>query len=218
MASPLVTLHGCAIILPSCFCADVAYYAALASHPVAVIDTEVRYDKRAKHTHRTTIASTHGALTLTVPVQKPAMSHGAKWSDILVSGHDEWWRIHTTALESAYGRTPFFEYYADMFLPLLGEKAVNTPITALNQRLDSAIRSILELETNIVTLCEVDHDYHLHDFRRRLPMLHAHPPYYQVRANQLGFLSGMSILDLIFNLGPEAQLYLHKVNSLQGSW
>mgnify|MGYP000018461711 FL=1 len=215
MSSPLVTQHGAAAVLPSCFCADVAYYAALASHPVAVIDSSVRFDKRAKHHHRTTIASTHGPLTLTVPVQKPAVTHGALWSDILVSSHDEWWHIHTTALESAYGRSPFFEYYADSILPLLSENAVNRPVTNLNAALDNVIRSILGIDTSIIPETELDPTLVVHDYRRSLPVSRQQPPYYQVRADKLGFLPSMSILDLIFNLGPEAPLYLHKLITSQ---
>lgn len=215
MPSPLVTRPGCAAIFPSCFCADVAYYAALASYPVAAIDTSIRYDKRAKQTHRTTIASTHGPLTLTVPVGKPEATHGARWSDILVSPHGDWWHIHTTALESAYGRTPFFEYYADMILPLIGENSVNKPVTELNKSLDGVIRSILGINTVISPVSEIDSALTVHDYRRALPVLEHQPPYYQVRADKLGFIPSMSILDLIFNLGPEAPLYLHKLNISQ---
>lgn len=212
MSSPLITHHGCAILLPSCFCADISYYAALASYPVAAIDSDMRYDKRAKHTHRTTIASTHGPLTLTIPVQKPQMNHGALWNNILVSSHDDWWHIHTTAWESAYGRTPFFEYYADMILPLISENAVGKPVTDLNAALDSSIRTILGLDTKIVNLSDIEPQLTLHDYRRTLPTVDNYPPYYQVRAQQLGFIPGMSILDLIFNLGPEAPLYLHEIS------
>lgn len=215
MSSPLITRHGCAAVFPSCFCADVAYYAALASYPVAVIDSDMRYDKRAKHTHRTTIASTHGPLTLTVPVGKPDVSHGARWSDILVSSHGDWWHIHTTALESAYGRTPFFEFYADMILPLLSENAVNRPVTELNKALDGVIRSLLGIDTLLLPLSELDPTLTVHDYRRALPVLKHQPHYYQVRADKLGFLPSMSILDLIFNLGPEAPLYLHKLSISQ---
>ena len=40
------------------------------------------------------------------------------------------------------------------------------------------------------------------------------PPYYQVRQGQLGFIGGLSILDLLFNLGPEALLYLRSLAGL----
>lgn len=218
MGSPLVTQQGCAVLLPSCYCADVAYYAAMAAHPVCAVDAAMRFDKRAKHTHRTSIASTHGPMMLTVPVKKPAMTHGAKWTDILVSDHNDWWHLHRTALESAYGRTPFFEYYADELLPALGEHTVNRPITELNYALDAAIRSILGLDTKIVLPEEIDPALTLHDYRRGWPQTEIAAPYYQVREQQLGFIGGMSILDLIFNLGPEAPLYIHKINSQRVSW
>lgn len=107
MPSPLVTQHGSVAVLPSSFCADVAYYAALASHPVAVIDSSVRFDKRAKHTHRTTIASTHGPLTLTVPIQNltlPTVLCGIRFSCLPTANGGTYipprWKVPTDALLS----------------------------------------------------------------------------------------------------------------------
>ncbi|MDE6430391.1 MAG: WbqC family protein, partial [Duncaniella sp.] len=37
------------------------------------------------------------------------------------------------------------------------------------------------------------------------------PSYWQIREDKLGFIPGLSVLDLIFNLGPEAVLYLDRL-------
>ena len=82
------------------------------------MDWDTAFDKRDKATHRFTIADTRGRLDLTVPIAKPASSR-CRWSEIGVSTHGAWWDVHRVALESAYGRTPYFEFYIDRFLPML---------------------------------------------------------------------------------------------------
>ena len=106
------------LLLPPRLFGSTAYYAVMALYGSAVIDTSMHFDKRAKLTHRYSIADANGAVDLTVPIEKPDKTTGSTWRDIRISGHGQWWHVHLTALQSAYGRTPFFEYYIDDFLPL----------------------------------------------------------------------------------------------------
>ena len=103
-----------------------------------------------------------------------------------------------TALESAYGRTPFFEFYADDFRPLiLGVEEYGT-VGELNFRFDLAIRRALGLTSPVV--------YSPVESEPQPVELWMPEPYWQVRADRLGFIPNLSILDLIFNLGPETAL------------
>ncbi|MDE6308866.1 MAG: WbqC family protein, partial [Muribaculaceae bacterium] len=112
-------------MLPPLLFPPVGYYQRIIAGDDA--DYAMRYDKRLKDTHRYTIASTRGALQLTVPIehiwngdadarQRPTP---LTWGDIPLSTHNQWWDKHRVALESAYGRTPYFEFYIDRLLPLL---------------------------------------------------------------------------------------------------
>lgn len=159
------------------------------------------FDKRRKEIHRYTIADVNGPLTLTLPIVKPHGIQNATWEDVRISTHNRWWDIHRVALESAYGRTPFFEFYIDRFLPFLSS---STPerfpsILSLNRCLEQEISSILLLHKLPVgqpgTACEAYRDCRAE-------------AYWQPRADLLGFLPDLSILDLIFCLGPESPLYL----------
>lgn len=196
-----------AIFAPQFF-GSVAYYAEMARHGSAVIDTSLRYDKRQKSTHRCVIADTRGPLTLTVPVSKP---EGASlWSQTRVSHHGQWWTTHLESLESAYGRTPFFEFYIDRFKPWLAP--LEASVTEMDLGIDAVVRRTICLDTDVVAApaSEIDIDPAL-DFRRsRIESVRA-VPYYQVRALKLGFIPGLSILDLIFNMGPEAPLVLREM-------
>lgn len=171
------------------------------------MDWTGRFDKRDKGTHRFTIADTRGPLDLTVPIAKPHSSR-CRWDEVGISTHGAWWDVHRVALESAYGRTPYFEYYIDRFLPMLtvGVDERYPLLSSLATAWDDSIRDILGLSdaADCTETARITPDT-LADTATRLT------PYRQVRADRLGFTPGLSILDLIFNLGPEAQIYLNNL-------
>lgn len=208
MPSPLVKFPSQRVLLPPRYFADIAYYAAMAAYGSAVVDVEMPFNKRQKETHRCAIADTRGVLNLTVPVGRPK---GPMWSNVPISPHGEWWNVHRVALESAYGRTPYFEFYIDRFLPFLNSDVPGTfdSVVDFDACIDSVVRSILLIDTP-VSYGSVSNQFASDvDMRRRPPMMDgASPTYYQLRAAKLGFISNLSVLDLIFNLGPEAPLYL----------
>lgn len=191
------------LLLPSLLCPPPAFYRAIALHRPAdgaiAVCSAARFDKRQKAAHRFAIADARGRLELTVPVEKP---YGKTWADTRVSLHGRWWEIMATALESAYGRTPYFEFYADDFLPLIADPDRFTTVGALNADFDRAIRRALALDDRTVI-------YDDPGACRPAPLSDWQPePYWQVRASTLGFIPGLSVLDMIFNLGPEALLML----------
>ncbi len=187
-------------------CAPAGYYVAASACGCTAMDWGLRFDKRFKATHRFAIADTHGRLDLTVPIAKPQSSH-CTWGDIGISDHGRWWDIHRVALESAYGRTPYFEFYIDPLLPMLTEGVTERfPLLRnLSEAWDSWIREKILIparaslpdadRTAAGTYTEIPTDL---------------PPYRQIRAEQLGFIGSLSVLDLIFNLGPEAIIYIDR--------
>lgn len=197
------------LVMPPRLCASVGHYAQAWLYGNYVQDWEKRFDKREKDAHRFTIADTRGTLQLTVPVAKPESS-SCRWSDIRVSTHGAWWDVHRVALESAYGRTPYFEFYIDRFLPMLTVGVVDRypSLSSLALAWDNEIRRIL-------TLSPAPSGDSNADMQEQACVASSHiiPEYYQVRADKLGFIPGLSILDLIFNIGPEAPLYLHAIAS-----
>lgn len=190
---------------------SVGYYAMVAAcGGAAAMDAGLRFDKRQKAAHRCTIADTRGPLTLTVPIAKPPTSRVA-WGDIRVSTHGAWWDVHLTALESAYGRTPYFEFYIDRFMPVFRPRTSSDceAITALDGFIDKEVRKILGFADSLRAESGEpqsgewvggESDFNL-----------ARHPYYQIRADRLGFIPGLSVLDLIFNMGPESQLVIDEI-------
>ena len=200
------------LILPPRYMGSAGYYALVNAFDKVWVDTGMRFDKRQKETHRATVADTHGIRRLTVPIEKPVSMTGARWSDIAVSTHGIWWHAHWETLKSGYGRTPFFEYYADDFEPLFTVESTGIPLMELNRRLDSIIRRLMLIETDVAYGTDFDHDGPTIDLRRGVPAgIVTTVPYYQVRALRHGFIPGLSAIDMLFNMGPESTLILPKM-------
>lgn len=204
---PLVTHPAEEIVsLPPRLLPPAAYYALLASYGRACIDWSGPYRRGEKLTHRFDIADTRGRLSLTIPIAKPGK--GAVWADVTLSDHGRWQETLPTALESAYGRTPFFEFYAPHILPLISDASGGDRLVDLAESLDRVVRNILGLPAYSVEYLKTPSG------RRSVvpePLWPVTAPYWQVRRDILGFIPGLSILDLIFNLGPESPLALRSV-------
>lgn len=199
------------VVVPPRYCGSIDYYALLALYTRHCVACDMPFNKRQKDVHRTAIADTRGTLRLTVPIAKPDMTSGTRWSDIRVSTHGEWWGPQLIALESAYGRTPFFEFYVDRFKPFFEPRTPDgcETITDLDMALHFVILDILGLPRPVVS---AGHD--AVDYTAGAMPEFAIVPYDQVRAGTLGFIPRLSVLDLIFNMGPEAPLVLKQMQNL----
>lgn len=210
-ASPLVKYPSARVVLPPRYCGSIGYYAVMSAYGDVRVDRSIPFNKRAKEVHRAEIADTRGRLRLTVPIAKPESSSTALWSDIKVSAHGDWWAVHLTALESAYGRTPYFEFYIDRFARFFTPRSFgdsDESITDLVAGIDDEIRNILGIAPDGSQSADITDTV---DFTSgQLPGLRD-VEYYQIRADRLGFISGLSILDLIFNMGPESPLILKRM-------
>lgn len=194
------------LLLPPRFMGSVAYYSHIMHAPSVVIDSHTRFDKRQKATHRTAIADANGVINITVPIEKNEMRGHTTWADILISGHGGWWKVALTALKSAYGRTPFFEYYLDDFEPFFTSEWVGRSVSDYDEQLDRLLRRLLQIPTPVGYARQPDEEY----VRLLSPDTRPEPfePYYQVRSHRQGFIPNLSVVDLLFNLGPEAPLML----------
>ena len=114
------------------------------------------------------------------------------------------------ALESAYGRTPFFEFYIDRFRKLFSPEPVT--VTELCLRADEIVRQIRLINTPVLNVDKIEKakSYLSFDFEKASDFL---PQYWQIREDSLGFIGRLSVLDLIFNLGPDAVLYLDRLST-----
>ena len=130
--------------------------------------------------------------------------------NVLVSEHGNWRHQHWEALKSAYGMSPFFDYYQDDICPFFDEEVFK----ANNwQRLFDYNLAIMR---KMLDLIGVKKEIKLTSLPPTPPQGErvVHVPvnvpvhYYQTFQKRHGFIPNLSILDLLFNEGPEAILYL----------
>ena len=169
--------------------------------------------------NRCVIAAAHGPQTLSIPIV-----HGATLTrDIRISDHGEWRHLHWNAIRSAYGESPFFEYYQDDIRPFF-EKRWDY-LLDFNEAIREKMCELLDFQPKVTFsstyLHPVEYSLTSHllpltsDFREAIRPKHPLPdadfepkPYYQVYQQKHGFLPNLSILDLLFNMGPEGIFYL----------
>ncbi len=162
--------------------------------------------------NRCSIYSANGKIDLTVFLEKCRRNH-LPLKEVKISYTQPWNRIHWRAIVSAYSNSPFFMYYEQDF-----EKFYNPQYHWLldyNTQILTLCLSLLGMEKEIVFsenyLPEYPHGY---DFRNRFAPGKASETaltkYSQVFDNKFGFIPGLSIIDLLFNRGPEALEYIKK--------
>lgn len=209
-------------LLSSTFFGPVQWYSHLHRAERALIEHCDSYQKQT-YRNRCLIAATGGVQALTVPVERPdGGRHGTLMKDLLISDHGDWRRLHRNALASAYGESPFFEYYADDILPFFEPRWKY--LYDLNMESCLTVCRLLDIRPDVSLTTEFTPpaDGHLiisgrpyTDLREAIRPKHPLPdpaftarPYYQVYAAKHGFLPNLSILDLLFNMGPEGIFYL----------
>lgn len=177
-----------------------------------------RWENFQKQTYRNrcTIATAAGRQVLSIPTEHTDNPH-QPIADVRISDHGDWRRIHWNALASAYGESPFFDFYADDIRPFFERRW--TYLLDFDIATTETLCQLLDVRPNIaLSQAYTPHDDLPHDvddlreaIRPKHPQADASfqpQPYYQVYADRHGFLSNLSALDLLFNLGPEGILCL----------
>ena len=202
-----------ACLLSSAYWAPVQYYAKLYAYPEVWMEAYEHYVKQTWR-NRCLIAAPGGTQALTVPVVKPAADK-CPMKDIRISDHGNWRHLHWNALEAAYGNSPFFEYYADDFRPFYTQKW--DFLFDFNEAIRRKVCELLDLQpavrqTASYGLTGGPADDLRDTISPKVPWEadagFAPRPYYQVFARKYGFQPGLSVADLLFNMGPEALLVL----------
>ncbi len=204
------------ILLSSAYLPPVQYFAHLQSAEQVWIEQYDHYQKQT-YRNRCVIAAPDGPLSLTIPIEKPN-TQKAFMRDIRISDHGNWRHLHWNAIESAYNHTPFFEYYKDDFRPFYEKKF--DFLVDYNEQLCQLVCQLIDIDTSF----QRTESYVTEPSNTIIDLRDAiHPkkeviddasfsavPYYQVFQERLGFLPNLSIIDLLFNMGPEAILVLQK--------
>lgn len=206
------TLTGNIAYLSTAYLGPVQQYVKMAQYDAVYIEREENYIKQT-YRNRCVLAAANGPLTLSVPIVKPDdLKYPTK--EIRISDHGNWRHLHWNALVSAYNMSPFFEYYADDFAPFYERRF--TFLIDFNEALRQLICELIDLQPQVYYTDSYQPTVS-HDFRESIRPRRPEPdasfrpvPYYQVFQEKFGFLPNLSIVDLLFNMGPESLLVLRQ--------
>lgn len=197
-------------LFPLLYAAPASYYALLISAETT-IDLHEPFVKQSFRS-RTRIYGSNGVIAMTIPVQKN--SQKLPIHEVQISNIDAWQRIHWRSIQSAYQSSPFFEFYTDLFYPLYQQKIDS--LATFNLAFHKTILQCLQLPLDITTT-EKPSPFMANDIRalyaskKAIEGANTFPAYQQVFSYSTPFEPDLSILDTIFNLGPETIDYLKKI-------
>ena len=200
------------IISHPLYLAPVPLYTKLYSGTALVIDAQSPFVKQTFRS-RAVIATESGTLSLNIPVVHDGGRTAMR--DVRISEHGNWRHQHWNALVSAYRKSPFFEYYADDFAHFYEER--DGFLLDFNLRLHNVICELLGLEREVTVITEGNIDTadacdlrHVAEPKALKALTEQPQPYYQVFAQRNGFIPNLSVLDLLFNMGPEVLITLRE--------
>lgn len=209
-------------LLSTTYFGPVQWYQKLYRSETVEIEQWESFQKQT-YRNRCMIATTNGIQALTVPIERndvqSSMFNVQYIKDTRISDHGNWRHLHWNALQSAYGESPFFEYYQDD-IRLFFEKRW-TFLLDFNEEIRQKICELIDIQPTVSLTAEYSLTSHLSslnskkDYRETIRPKHSVPdpdftpqPYYQVYQQKHGFLPNLSVLDLLFNMGPESIFYL----------
>ncbi|MEL6142908.1 MAG: WbqC family protein [Bacteroidota bacterium] len=165
--------------------------------------------QKGGYRNRCRIATANGPRWLTVPLEK-GKNQGAPIQEVTISYQQDWPREHIQSIRSAYGRAPYFEFYAPPLFALLSTPTRH--LCSLNQKISEFLDKHLQLpvhwESTDSFISPLPHSsiIDVRGNRAQLPV--KAPPYPQLFSDRYGFQGDLAILDLLFCLGPAAGSYL----------
>ena len=217
-------------LLSSAYLPPVEYFAAIAKYKNVCIEACENYQKQS-YRNRCTILTASGKMNLNIPVSRGGdnFTHKVPIKEIEIDYSEDWVIKHTRALEAAYMNSPFFVYYKDDLFKILrsGERSLLKFNTLLTKQLllFCGVKAELNFTTDYLMPTAVsegkepveagvsgflDLRERIHPKSKQCSLLKEwalEKPYWQVFAKQ-GFVSNLSVVDLLFNEGPDSISFL----------
>ena len=173
------------MVLPTTYLGSVEWYRRFLANPSAVQIEVMESFPKQTYRNRCTITTPDGPLTLSVPVKRADSKQLTR--DVEISYQQKWQHQHWIALVSAYKRTPYFDYYADFFRPFYEQETKF--LVDLNEGLHETIIRLMANDVAIGNWQLVIGKNRTSDWQG----LDLEPC----------FGDGQSILDMLFEYGPE---------------
>jgi hypothetical protein len=197
------------VFQPTYFSPVIQYIAIVAADEL-IFETQDNFQKQT-YRNRCYIYGANGKLLLGIPIVHETSGRRQKTREVKIDSSFGWQKMHKKSLASAYRSSPYFEYYEEDVLSVLSKSY--TFLLDLNLRVHELVMEALQLEkktshtTEYLTTVQEDHRELAN---AKLKSSYQMEPYQQVFTEKFGFIPNLSILDLLFNEGPNALSYLEQ--------
>lgn len=201
------------VLLPVFYLPPISWFSVFMDAENEVTLEQFESFPKQTYRSRTNIYGANGKLSLIIPI-----SHTGKkeLKEIEISNREDWRKHHWKSIKSAYQSSPYFEFYEDKLIRLFESK--ENFLLDFNLKGLEILQQILKTEKAYSLNEEYIKNPQQVNFREKfsakLPSEYEMDNYYQTFSDKLGFLSDLSILDLICNKGPESVTYIKNIKQL----
>lgn len=199
------------IILPTSYFGPIPYYSILVKSDNYVLEKHENFIKQSVRS-RCIINSSSGKLNLSIPRIRKNSSK-TKIKDIRICYNEPWQKIHLRSIITCYNSSPFFDYYKEKISKIFNLKEKFLIDFSLKSHL--IVMDFLKLNQNINYTKFFENINNSTDYRNYGFCSKEDYKYDQVYFTKNDFIKDLSILDLIFNLGPESIDFLKKIDNNQ---
>lgn len=199
------------ILLHPSYFPSIEQMAAVAQAEKVVFEIQDNYQKQT-YRNRTFIAHSNGKLLLNIPIKHNKNNKRRKTKEVNVENDFPWQEQHWKSLQSAYRTSPFFEYYEDDLEHLFTETVEG--LMAHNLKIFDLLCELIGIEVEVSKTVSFEKIPEITDLRFLIDAKRKsnfqQEIYTQVHEANHPFLPNLSVLDLLFNEGPNALSYLER--------
>lgn len=198
------------ILIHPTYFGSIEQFVAIAKSDEMVFEVQDNYQKQT-YRNRMYIYGANGKLLLNIPIKHNSGKGRQKYRDVKIENDFPWQKEHFKSLESAYRTSPFFEFYEDEIAPLYQKK--QHFLMDFNFECFNLITDLLPLKADVSKTVSYEKEVsdsmdYRHLVNAKKETAQGLTKYTQVFEGKYQFIPNLSILDLLFNEGPNALTYL----------